>query len=184
RRPPFSIAAPASPRSSPSPGAGGARSGARPLPPMRILRVLYAARVYPSAMKLLAMLLFASASTSVFAQGMEFYTPQGALPGDTGFDNAQQEGAPKLRAALGAGIAVAPIFPGADSYRAHLAPAIHLAYGPVFFGIGGLGVNLYRGGGWRFGVNLMPGRGRDESDDPHLRGLGDIDRTWRGGAFA
>ena len=62
-------------------------------------------------------------------------------------------------------------------------PAIHLAYGPVFVGIGGIGVNLYRGSGWRFGVNLMPSRGREESDDPHLRGLGDVDRTWRAGVF-
>ncbi len=101
-------------------------------------------------LQFLAMLLVASTSTAVCSQGMEFYTPQGALPGDTGFDNVQQEGAPRLRAALGAGIAVAPTFPGSDGYRAHLAPAI----------------------------------GRDESDDPHLQGLGNVDRTWRGGAFA
>jgi outer membrane protein len=130
----------------------------------------------------LAILLAATAG-SARAQGMEFFTPQGALPGDAGFDNEQQDASPRLRAAVGAGIAIAPTFPGADGYRAHLAPAIHLAYGPVFLGIGGLGINLYRASGWRFGVNVMPSRGRNESDDLHLRGLGDVDRTWRGGVF-
>jgi len=128
-------------------------------------------------------LLFCAASASARAQGLEFYTPLGGIPGDAAFDSAQQQDAARLRAALGAGIAVAPTFPGADNYRAHLAPAIHLAYGPVFFGIGGLGINLFRGQGWRFGVNVMPSRGRDESADAHLQGLGDVDRTWRGGAF-
>ena len=136
-------------------------------------------------MKQLSALLLLASASAAFAQGLEFYTPLGGMPGDTGFENAQQQDAsPRFRAALGAGVAVAPTYPGADGYRAHLAPAIHLAYGPVFFGIGGLGVNLYRGAGWRFGVNLMPGRGRDESDDPHLSGLGNVDRTWRGGVFA
>lgn len=135
-------------------------------------------------MKHLSALLLLAGTAAAHAQGMEFYTPLGGVPSDAGFDNAQQDASPRLRAALGAGVAVAPTYPGADGYRAHLAPAIHLAYGPVFFGLGGLGVNLYRAAGWRFGVNLMPGRGRDESDDPHLHGLGDVDRTWRGGAFA
>lgn len=152
---------------------------------MRILSVLYTAVVYAAPVKLVAILLLAAAWSGAHAQGMEFYAPLGGDPGDSGFDNAQQQRAePRLRAALGVGAGISPRYPGSDAYRAHVFPAIHLAYGPVFFGIGGLGMNLYRAQGWRVGVNVMPSRGRDESDDPHLRGLGDVDRTVRGGAFA
>src|SRR5437868_2706222 len=116
-------------------------------------------------LRLVGLLLSCAASPAVHAQGAEFYTPFGGMPGDAAFENAQQQESARLRAALGVGVAVAPTFPGADNYRAHLAPAIHLAYGPVFFGIGGLGINLFRGEGWRFGVNVMPSRGREQSAD-------------------
>jgi outer membrane protein len=61
---------------------------------------------------------------------------------------------------------------------------VHLAYGPVFFGFGGLGLNLYRDSRWRFGANLAFGGGRKESADDRLRGLGDVDRSVLGGLFA
>lgn len=91
---------------------------------------------------------------------------------------------PRLRVALGAGVGLAPRFEGSNHERARLAPIVHLAYGPVFFGLGGLGVNLYRDARWRFGANLGFGGGRRESTDDRLRGLGDVDRTVLAGLFA
>ena len=127
------------------------------------------------------MLLLSLAAPRAAAQG-ELFETHGAFPGDAAMDSDAREA--RLRVAIGAGVGVAPKFPGSDDYRAHLAPALHLAYGPVFFGAGGLGIVLHRAQGWRFGLNLLPGAGRKESDDPHLTGLGDIDRTLRAGAFA
>src|SRR5258708_8192767 len=90
----------------------------------------------------------------------------------------------RLRAAVGAGVGFAPRFEGSNHERARLAPVVHLAYGPVFFGLGGLGVNLYRDPRWRFGANLAFGGARRESADDRLRGLGDVDRTVLAGLFA
>ena len=115
------------------------------------------------------------------AQG-ELFEMHGAFPGEAAIDTEAREA--RLRVALGAGIGVAPTYPGADGYRVRLVPALHLAYGPVFFGAGGLGLNLHRADGWRVGVNLLPSPGRRESADAHLQGLGDIDPTLRLGAFA
>src|SRR5258708_14124672 len=96
---------------------------------------------------------------------------------------APAQRAPRLRAALGAGVGFAPRFEGSNHERAHLAPVVHLAYGPVFFGLGGLGVNLYRDPRWRFGANLAFGGGRRESADDRLPGLGDVDPTVLPGPF-
>lgn len=131
--------------------------------------------------RLAVMLLCALVAQRAAAQG-ELFETHGAFPGDAAVESEAREA--RLRVAVGAGVGVAPRFPGSDNDRAHLAPAIHLAYGPFFFGAGGLGVVLHRARGWRFGLNLLPGAGRKESDDPHLAGLGDIDRTLRAGAFA
>src|SRR5258706_6181867 len=81
---------------------------------------------------------------------------------------------PRLRAALGAGVGFAPRFEGSNHERARLAPVVHLAYGPVFFGLGGLGVNLYRDPRWRFGANLAFGGGRRASADDRLQGPGGV----------
>src|SRR5689334_2861074 len=129
-----------------------------------------------------ALLLLSALLAQRAAAQAELFETHGAFPGDAAMESEAREA--RLRVAVGAGVGVAPRFPGSDNYRAHLAPAIHLAYGPFFFGAGGLGVVLHRAQGWRVGVNLLPGAGRKESDDPHLAGLGDIDRTLRAGAFA
>src|SRR5258706_6532636 len=95
-----------------------------------------------------------------------------------------QPAAPRLRAAFGAGVGFAPRFEGSNHERARLAPVVHLAYGPVFFGLGGLGVNLYRDPRWRFGANLAFGGGTRESADDRVQGLGDVDRSVLAGLFA
>jgi outer membrane protein len=102
------------------------------------------------------------------------------------FDDAQED---RLRVTLGAGIAWAPRYPGADRYRPRAIPVIGVSYGRFFAGGdsgggggaagGGLGVNLYRDPSWNFGLALALGFGqaRRESDHPSLEGTGDIDRA-------
>jgi MipA family protein len=129
-------------------------------------------------------ILLAVAGTRALAQSPTIELLDPSLRADSVIEKDAREPAPKLRAALGAGIGVRPRFEGSDNYRAGLVPIVHLAYGPVFFGLGGLGVNLYRDARWRFGASVSFGGGRKESTDPRLQGLGDVDRTVLAGAFA
>lgn len=85
---------------------------------------------------------------------------------------------------IGGGVGVKPNYSGAKHNQTTFVPAIKLAYGPFFVG----GVDDLLGAGWEVaktdrwtfalgvGTNLSP---RQESDDAHLRGLGDIDVTPR-----
>ena len=89
--------------------------------------------------------------------------------------------------AVGAGPAVVPDYPGARDVRVRLVPFVAVLYsgenhffvGP--FGIGFSPVNL---GAFHAGpiIGLMPNR--QQSDDPHLNGLGDISTSATAGAFA
>jgi outer membrane protein len=132
-----------------------------------------------------ACLLLATLSGPLLAQGsIDLLDP--SFRGDASIDSGAGEprpSAPRLRAAIGPGFAVAPRFEGSDHDRARLVPALHLAYGPVYAGNGGLGVLLYGDRGWRLGANLSLG-GRKESADPRLQGLGDVDRSVLAGLFA
>ncbi len=86
---------------------------------------------------------------------------------------------------LGGGLISAPKFPGSDSQRTLALPIVAASYGRFFIGaepgaasLGGVGVNLYRDPHWRFAVAISEGLSRrKESDDPRLRGLGDVNRT-------
>lgn len=86
---------------------------------------------------------------------------------------------------LGAGLGYAPRFEGAKRY--HFTP---IPYGSVSYsGLGsigpeGLGANIVKSGGFRAGPLISYSGGRDESDDPHLRGLGDISGSLQMGGFA
>jgi outer membrane protein len=72
-------------------------------------------------------------------------------------------------------------------------PIIGVTYGRFFVGSvpgsgtpAGVGVNLYQDSHWRFGAAISADvvSPRKESDDSHLQGLGDINRTARAGVFA
>ena len=98
-----------------------------------------------------------------------------------------------FRIAVGAGIASRPSYPGSDDQRVGAFPFFSLGYGRFFFGAepgsssgGGLGMHLYRSQGIRLGVTLAADfrSPREESDDPSLQGMGDIERTVRAGLFA
>lgn len=89
------------------------------------------------------------------------------------------------RLSVGGGLVSAPKFPGADSQRILALPVVAASYGRFFVGadpgsasLGGVGVNLYRDSHWRLATALSAGLSRrKESDDPRLRGLGDVNRT-------
>lgn len=135
-------------------------------------------------LRLIVLILCAASSARAIAQSPTIELLDPSYRADAAIDRETREpGAPRLRVAVGAGFGITPRFEGSEHYRARILPAVHLAYGPVFFGIGGLGLNLYRDSRWRFGANLSLG-GRKESQDPRLQGLGDVERTVLAGLFA
>jgi outer membrane protein len=91
---------------------------------------------------------------------------------------------------LGAGLAWAPRYPGAEDNRLRAIPLVGVSYGRFFAGgdpDGGgaegpsVGVSLYRDSSWSLSVALAIGLGdaRRESDHPDLAGTGDIERATR-----
>ena len=88
-----------------------------------------------------------------------------------------------LNVAVGAGVGLSPTYEGSGSYHVRALPLISLNYRDVVFvGAGGIGVNLYRGSGFRVAVTGGYDGGRKQSDDAHLNGLGDIKGSVVGGA--
>lgn len=94
---------------------------------------------------------------------------------------------------IGAAAVNYPKYSGSDETRTRAAPLINVTYGRWFLGgapgggaQGGLGAFLHRDENFSYGVALSGGlfEPRKESDDPRLRGLGDVDRTVRAGFFA
>ncbi len=130
------------------------------------------------------MVLSAGLGASAFAQSPTIELLDPSYRADAAIDKERAPERPHLRGVLGAGIGVGPRFEGSDQYRGRLVPVIHFTYGSMFFGLGGVGANLYRDARWRLGASLSLGGGRKESDDPRLQGLGDVDRTVLGGVFA
>lgn len=89
------------------------------------------------------------------------------------------------RVSLGAGLAEVPKYPGGSKERARLVPLVALDYGGrLFIGPLGIGVVAVRCHGFRAGPVLGFERGRSESDDPRLTGLGDISSSATAGLFA
>jgi len=92
---------------------------------------------------------------------------------------------------LGAGVASFPKFPGSDTTQIQPVPIVSVKYKQFFIGggagdgQGGFGVNLFEDSHWRLGAIGSFGlfKPRKESDDPHLRGLGDINSSPRAGGF-
>ena len=97
------------------------------------------------------------------------------------------------RTAVGGGLAVVPRYPGSDRHETRFIPVISVSFGRFFVGGdpgggggGGFGMRLYGDQRWTFGAALSPefSKAREESDDPRLQGLGDIDGTVRATLFA
>jgi outer membrane scaffolding protein for murein synthesis (MipA/OmpV family) len=101
----------------------------------------------------------------------------------TGSGELPSKGAWNITLGMGAGYS--PRFEGAKSY--HFTP---IPYGSVSYaGIGalgpeGIGANVLRAGGFRLGLLVGYSGGRDQSDDPHLNGLGNISGSLQMGGYA
>lgn len=87
--------------------------------------------------------------------------------------------------AVGLGLAEVPKYPGASTDRIRPEPFVAIDYGDrLFIGPLGIGVAAMRWNGFRAGPVLGFERGRNQSDDPRLAGLGDISSSITGGVFA
>jgi outer membrane scaffolding protein for murein synthesis (MipA/OmpV family) len=84
---------------------------------------------------------------------------------------------PEWRITLGPSVTVMPKFEGANSYHVLPGGVVDIRYRDIaFLSTGeGLGVNILRGETYRAGVAMSVDLGRNDNDDGHLRGLGDID---------
>lgn len=101
----------------------------------------------------------------------------------------EQQGLTRAQAgwtgALGLGLAEVAKYPGASTDRARLEPLVSIDYGDrLFIGPLGIGVAALCWDGFRAGPVIGFERGRYQSDDPHLAGLGDISTSVTAGIFA
>lgn len=90
-------------------------------------------------------------------------------------------------ASVGAGVLVAPVFAGSGEGKVRGLPLVDISNpnSPFFLNTyKGLGAKFSPAPRWEAGMALQYVPGRDESDDNHLRGLGDIDDTAGIDAFA
>lgn len=105
---------------------------------------------------------------------------------------AQESASNEWRFNVGAAVVTAPEFPGSDQQKTRAVPLLGVSYGRYFLGPVpgggplGIGATLYEAGGLRLGAAISAdiGKLREESDDPRLAGLGDIERTQRAHLFA
>ncbi len=115
-------------------------------------------------------------------------------PGEAGFNQRRRDGIlADFDISLGLGPAVRPSYEGDDDYEVAPFPDIHLSWRErIFFDWrGSFGEHLRRG----FGAKLFSSRkfsagpyltydpGRDESDSPRLKGLGDVDSVFEAGLY-
>jgi MipA family protein len=89
-------------------------------------------------------------------------------------------------ATLGAGLAVRPVYEGADTHRLGLAPMGMVSYdrGAYFAGPAGIGLGLNPLPNLRIGPVLGFIGGRKQDADAELNGLGDIPPSLTAGVFA
>ena len=137
-------------------------------------------RIHP--VRILWALLLASATTA-HAQAPDRAAPPavgiGAEPGFLG---------PGWRVSLGAGALLRPDYPGSSDYDLTAIPLVEVVWNDRIFATTRQGVEvgvfLTRDRLFRSGIALDYAFGRDQDDHPRLSGLGDIDGTVRGRAFA
>lgn len=89
------------------------------------------------------------------------------------------------RVNVGAGVSMAPDYPGSTEYEVVPLPLIDIEWkGSYFLSTQrGLGVVLFRTGLFRAGTRLTYDRGREASQNSRLPGLRDIESSIEGGAF-
>lgn len=111
---------------------------------------------------------------------------EAAIPPTTAFDESRFGGITQKLSdwdvVVGAGAMYAPKFEGSNEFKIVPIPMVSATFGRFTVDPGGLTVNVLESNGFKFTVNggYELGGGRQESDSPHLKGLGDIDP---GGVF-
>src|SRR5260221_455267 len=101
-------------------------------------------------------------------------------------EGGQDEAQPEWAIALVGGALIQPKFEGAKHYEDERSVIIDIRYRDIAFASDGegIGVNLLHGRNYRAGVALAYDLGRDQHDDPHLKGLGNIDTAPEAKLFA
>lgn len=151
---------------------------------------------------ILVSLTLGAMSTVDHARAEEIINQQLLQPG-----TAEHPTAGPWNVTIGIGVGAAPNFEGASTYHATALPYGNISYNgrgflgtegstpPAaegvqigllggFLGPQGFGVNLIRVGAFRAGVLAGYAGGRQESDDAHLHGLGDISGAIQMGGYA
>lgn len=103
----------------------------------------------------------------------------GSLPASTAHaaDATAATGDGKWKVALGPGVVVTPESPGSRHTRVFPFPSLDISYDDRVFSQGPdvLGVNALRGTNYHVGAALsFDFQSRNENDDPHLHGLGNV----------
>ena len=120
-------------------------------------------------------------------------TVRADTPNDPQSEAASQgdpDAGPGLHAVVGAGVDTVPKFPGSAHNRTQAIPALNLSYGRFSLGPGEGGPALkftaVDAAGLKAGVELTRSFRdlRRATDDPFLRGLGDVKAAARAGVFA
>lgn len=136
-------------------------------------------RLSPSRRPLFALALAAglaagtTAATAAEIVDQQLERPPVTTPSASGWD-----------VTLGLGGGYAPKFEGASRYHAVPIPYASISYAGVgSVGPEGFNANVIRSGGFRAGLLVGYSGGRDQSDDPHLHGLGDIEASVQMGGY-
>lgn len=124
------------------------------------------------------LVLFAGLSLSIHAFGEGIETTAGSEDAFISFDQMGWKGS------VGGGLAIVPRYEGASSHRVHFLPLLDAEAGRFFLStMRGIGVNLSNHPGIRFGPRITYSRGRKQSYDARLDGMGDISATGQLGFF-
>jgi len=101
----------------------------------------------------------------------EWYYSQGHL-----LERYTRDELPKWERTVGLAAETQPKYEGGNAYAMSGGPAFDIRYYDIAFASSGegFGVNVLRGKRYRAGIALAVDLGRDEDDDHHLYGLGDI----------
>ncbi|MDR2442043.1 MAG: MipA/OmpV family protein [Deltaproteobacteria bacterium] len=101
-------------------------------------------------------------------------TPEDELAGwNAAADDQLTEG--DFKASVGIGVGYVPEFEGSDDYEIALLPILDLRYDRFFLSTAqGLGFNIIQTPQWTVAPTINYARGRDESDNYRLAGLGDV----------
>ncbi|MEI6002772.1 MipA/OmpV family protein [Paraburkholderia bengalensis] len=97
------------------------------------------------------------------------------------------EPATPWKVAFGPGLIVTPQYPGSHELRYIPYPALDISWNDRVFSQGPdvLGLNVLRGENYHVGTSIsLDFQSRQEKDDPHLHGLGDVDSSAKLKVFA